>query len=233
MKEIKNLFLTIVAIFLSVFIFNVDTQTNNINNSNNSKKSLSEKFINQTEYGVFNNQVFKVPSFLENNPKILGDQIYSQEDLLNPPKRIYIDLSKQRLYAFEGSQKIYDFLVSTGKWNKTPTGVYQIWIKLRYKTMTGGSEAAGTYYYLPNVPFTMFFANDQHPQWEGYGIHGTYWHDNFGHPMSHGCINMKNEDIEKIYYWANPVLTGNTESIQTSSNNPGTQVIIYGETPEE
>jgi len=78
----------------------------------------------------------------------------------------------------------------------------------------------------------MFFSNDEVPSWRGFGIHGTYWHDNFGHPMSHGCINMKTEEVEQIYYWANPEL-GEKQSIHASANNPGTKIIIYGEAPNE
>lgn len=145
-------------------------------------------------------------------------------------KRIEVDLTNQRLYAFEGDQKVYDFLISSGKWGRTPTGTFKIWIKLRYTKMSGGSKKLGTYYYLPNVPYTMFFANEQVPAYRGFGIHGTYWHNNFGHPMSHGCINMKTEEAEKIFYWANPTL-GDKPSIRATENNPGTDVIIYGTAP--
>ena len=144
-------------------------------------------------------------------------------------KRIEVDLSNQRLYAFEGDHKVFDFLVSTGKYNRTPTGEFTIWIKLRYTKMSGGNKALGTYYYLPNVPFTMFFSNAQYPSHLGYGIHGTYWHSNFGHPMSHGCINMKTEEVEQLYYWAHP--TGEKGTIKATSDNPGTKVIIYGKAP--
>lgn len=146
-------------------------------------------------------------------------------------KRIEVDLTNQRLYAYDGDQKVYDFLVSTGKWGRTPTGTFWIWTKLRYTRMQGGSKALGTYYNLPNVPYTMFFYNDKVPKWRGYGIHGTYWHSNFGHPMSHGCINMKTEEVALIYAWALPDLRGKA-SINVTSDNPGTPVIIYGTAPQ-
>ena len=146
-------------------------------------------------------------------------------------KRIEIDLANQRLYAYEGDRKVYDFLVSTGKWGRTPTGTFDIWIKLRYTKMEGGNKNLGTYYYLPNVPYTMFFYNQSIPKYRGYGIHGTYWHSNFGHPMSHGCINMKTEEVEQLYYWANPPSTAYTT--YANANNPGTKIVIYGEAPNE
>lgn len=147
-------------------------------------------------------------------------------------KRIEIDLSQQRLYAFEGDRKVYDFLISSGKWGRTPTGTFSIWIKLRYTRMTGGKKELNTYYDLPNVPYTMFFANAEIPTWRGFGIHGTYWHNNFGHPMSHGCINMKTEEVAQLYYWADPVLPEGKQSIRVTADNPGTPVIIYGTAPK-
>ena len=78
--------------------------------------------------------------------------------------------------------------------------------------MSGGSKELGTYYYLPNVPYIMFFYNDKVSKSTGYSLHGTYWHNNFGVPMSHGCINMRTGDVAQIYNWA----------------TVGTTVTIYG-----
>jgi lipoprotein-anchoring transpeptidase ErfK/SrfK len=134
--------------------------------------------------------------------------------------------------AYEGDQQIYNFLISSGKWGRTPTGNFRIWIKLRYTKMEGGSKALNTYYYLPNVPYVMYFYNDEIPKWRGYGLHGTYWHNNFGHPMSHGCINMKTEEAGLLYQWANPNL-GDKTSDYATEDNPGTEIVIYGEAPWE
>lgn len=103
---------------------------------------------------------------------------------------IDIDLSQQILYAFEDDTLVNSFYVSTGTYlHPTVTGQYNIYIKLRYTDMRGED------YYLPDVPFTMYF-------YEGYGIHGTYWHSNFGTPMSHGCVNMRTSEAEWLFYWA-------------------------------
>jgi lipoprotein-anchoring transpeptidase ErfK/SrfK len=103
---------------------------------------------------------------------------------------IDIDLSEQRLYAYDGQTMVRSFLVSTGTYlHPTPVGRYSVYIKLRYTDM------AGPGYYLPDVPYTMYF-------YSGYGIHGTYWHDNFGTPMSHGCINMVTEEAGWLYDWS-------------------------------
>ncbi len=189
--------------------------------------NLTGQYDATEQAAIFNNQTLPVPPFLASastQKQVLGSS--------NVAKRIEVDLTNQRLYAFEGENKIYDFPVSTGKWNKTPTGVFRIWIKLRYALMKGGSKSLGTYYYLPNVPYTMYFSNDEHPRTDGFGIHGAYWHNNFGHPMSHGCVNMKEEDVGQIYAWAEPDLNG-ARSIKATQDNPGTEIIIYGEAPQE
>lgn len=141
-------------------------------------------------------------------------------------KWIEIDLTNQILRAHEADRVVSEFPISTGKWGRTPTGDFRIWIKLRYTKMSGGSQALGTYYYLPNVPYTMYF-------YQAFGIHGTYWHNNFGHPMSHGCINMRTPDAEKLFYWADPQIADNQWSVRPTKDNPGTRVVIHGVTPAE
>lgn len=111
-------------------------------------------------------------------------------DVPEDQRWIDIDLSEQRLYAYEGQEIVRSFTVSTGR-PQTPTvvGLFSVWIKLRYTDM------AGPGYYLPDVPYTMYF-------YSGYGIHGTYWHDNFGTPMSHGCVNMVTEEAGWLFNWS-------------------------------
>ncbi|KKS04662.1 hypothetical protein A2W70_05065 [Candidatus Curtissbacteria bacterium RIFCSPLOWO2_02_41_11] len=110
-------------------------------------------------------------------------------------KWIEIDLSDQRLNMKEGDTTVGSFLISSGKWAPTPTGEWRVWTKLRYTRMQGGSKALGTYYNLPNVPYVMYY-------YQGYGVHGAYWHNNFGQPMSHGCVNMKPEEAGIVFNWA-------------------------------
>ena len=149
-----------------------------------------------------------------------------------PNKRIEVDLTRQRVYAYEGSRKVYEFVVSTGLWGRTPTGEFTIWTKVRSQLMKGGDKSIGTYYYLPNVPYVMFFYNDEVEKMRGFSFHGTYWHKNFGHPMSHGCINMVTEDAKTLYEWATPVVTNpKAWSTLSTPDNAGTRVIIYGEAP--
>lgn len=103
---------------------------------------------------------------------------------------IDVDLGDQMLYAYVDNTAVASFLVSTGLPNTpTPTGRFYVWVKLLFDDMRGPG------YYLPDVPYTMYF-------YEGYGIHGTYWHSNFGNPMSHGCINMETGDAGWLFNWA-------------------------------
>lgn len=133
---------------------------------------------------------------------------------------VEIDLSEQKLRAREGDKVTYEFLISSGKWAPTPTGEFRIWIKLRYTKMSGGSQARHTYYYLPNVPYTQYFYKD-------YGLHGTYWHNNFGHPMSHGCVNLSIPDAERLFYWTSPIIPRGRGIVYPSKDNPGTKVVIH------
>jgi len=133
---------------------------------------------------------------------------------------IEIDLSDQRLLAHEGERIVYNFLMSSGKWALTPVGTFRIWSKFKYTKMSGGSKEKRTYYYLPNVPYVMYFYN-------GYGMHGTYWHQNFGEPMSHGCINLATPDAEKLFYWASPVLPKGQSLVRATADNPGLKVVIH------
>jgi hypothetical protein len=147
------------------------------------------------------------------------------------PKHIEIDLANQQLYAFEGSEKVFSFLISSGRWNRTPTGTFHVWEKLRYGKMTGGSVIFGTYYNLPNVPYAIYFSNNDYPDSSGYSINGTYWQKNFGRPTTNGSIDMQIEDAAKLFYWVDPVIT-DKPSVQETQNNPGTPVVIYGTAPQ-
>ncbi len=167
---------------------------------------------------------FNQPIFL-NAPAPLPKAVVAENRVLGAAKAagekwIEIDLSEQRLNAHEGDNIVYSFLVSTGKWAPTPTGEFRIWIKLRYSTMSGGDKSIGTYYYLPNVPYVMFFNN-------AIALHGTYWHNNFGTPMSHGCVNLSTIDAEKIYWWADPPVTPGKSVFYPTKDIPGTRVVVH------
>ncbi len=108
----------------------------------------------------------------------------------NAYKWIEVDLSQQRLYAYENGQLVFKTLISSGvAGHRTPVGRFRIWAKIRRQTMSGPG------YNLPNVQWVMYFAGEN-------AIHGTYWHHNFGRPMSHGCVNATNRAARWLYQWA-------------------------------
>jgi len=105
-------------------------------------------------------------------------------------KWIDVDLSSQTTRAYQGNTVVRSMVVSTGIARyPTPTGRFRIYAKYRSVTMSGPG------YYLTGVPHTMYF-------YRGYALHGTYWHNNFGTPMSHGCINLTRGDAAWLYSWA-------------------------------
>lgn len=103
---------------------------------------------------------------------------------------IQIDLTKQKLIAWEGKTPIYAITVSTGK-KSTPTrvGTFKIQTKLKSTRMRGRN------YDVPNVPYAMFYQGN-------YGIHGAYWHRRFGTPVSHGCVNVAPNHAKWLFDWA-------------------------------
>lgn len=103
---------------------------------------------------------------------------------------IDVNLATQTLTAYEARRPVHTAVVSTGlPHTPTPVGQFRVWVKLRYDDMQGPG------YYLPDVPYVMYFHR-------GYGLHGTYWHHNFGRPMSHGCVNLSNADAQWLFNWA-------------------------------
>ncbi|MGB7414871.1 MAG: L,D-transpeptidase [Thermosynechococcaceae cyanobacterium] len=103
---------------------------------------------------------------------------------------LQVILSRQRLIAWEGGNPVYAVIVSTGKPGMaTPTGVFAIQTKHRLARMRGAD------YDVPDVPYTMYYSGN-------YGIHGAYWHHNFGTPVTHGCVNVAVDHAQWFFNWA-------------------------------
>jgi LysM repeat protein len=102
-------------------------------------------------------------------------------------KQVVVVLSQQRMYAFDNGNLVRELKVSTGlPGSPTVLGDYKVYQKLTAQRMVGPG------YDLPGVPYVMYF-------YQGYALHGAYWHNNFGHPMSHGCVNMPTSEAEWFY----------------------------------
>lgn len=115
------------------------------------------------------------------------------------PRRIDIDLTRQRLTAFEGDLRVWSAGVSTGRDTfETPVGNYSVYGKLLYDDMSGNLQ--GEEYDVRKVPYVQYFH-------KGYALHGTYWHNQFGTGVrrSHGCVNLAMDDAQWLWEWSAPV----------------------------
>jgi hypothetical protein len=154
-----------------------------------------------------------------------------------PPheKHIEVSISEQRLRAFEYDQVVFSTRISSGIPSRTPpgelptatpTGRFRIYSKMPSKHMgsvAGGPEVEDNNgFSLPGVPWTCFFKSPG-----GYAFHGTYWHNNFGLQMSHGCVNMRNEDSLWLFRWTTPEFHATIEShADWERRGNGTLVLI-------
>lgn len=114
---------------------------------------------------------------------------------------IDIDLDAQILVAFEGDTAVYATLISSGlKDHLTTTGLYRVWLKESEADMK--NLKAEDPYSVATVPWTQFF----YPE-EDLALHTAYWHDQFGKPRSHGCVNLAPRDARWLYYWSDPQMS--------------------------
>ncbi|MEH2348785.1 MAG: L,D-transpeptidase [Nostoc sp.] len=121
------------------------------------------------------------------------EQVIAQkiQTLQQSDKRwIQIDLSKQRLIAWEGDRVVYGSAISSGK-KATPTLVGTFNIQSKFKT----TRMRGEDYNVDKVPYVMYYQGN-------YGIHGAYWHKRFGTPVSHGCVNLSPKHAKWLFEWA-------------------------------
>lgn len=121
----------------------------------------------------------------------------------NGEKWIDVNLTKQVLVAYEGTKAVYATLISSGEaglgdhetTKSTKRGIFRIHTK--YISITMDSDAVGEEFELRDVPYVQYFE-------DGYALHGAYWHDKFGKPKSHGCINLSPEDARRLFWWTEP-----------------------------
>lgn len=140
-------------------------------------------------------------------------------------KRIEVSIVNQTLTAYEDDTVALQTKISSGlpyrppgklSWN-TPKGNYNIFSKMPSKHMGDGQLAADYDYELPGVPWVCFFEPDN-----GVATHGTYWHTNYGTPMSHGCVNMRTEEAKWLFRWTTPI----AEPGDWEKRGYGTRVIV-------
>lgn len=121
----------------------------------------------------------------------------------NGEKWIDVNITKQVLVAYEGTKAVFATLVSSGEaglddpetTKSTKRGIFRIHTK--YISITMDSDVVGEEYELRDVPYVQYFEG-------GYALHGAYWHDGFGQPKSHGCINLAPDDARRLFWWTEP-----------------------------
>ena len=132
-------------------------------------------------------------------PKSLDDVDERPEGVGENDLWTEVDLYEQTIAAYEGDRLVFATLISSGL-NRWPTyqGLFNVDPENRFQeTKMGGAEGQVDYYFVEDVPHTMYF--DLRNE---IALHGAYWHDRFGYKHSHGCVNMPPQDSEWIYYWS-------------------------------
>jgi hypothetical protein len=135
-----------------------------------------------------------------------------------------INISKQTLVAYEGTRAVYATLISTGEagledpehTKATKRGIFRIHTK--HVSTTMDSDTVGEEFELRDVPYVQYFE-------QGYALHGAYWHDRFGTPKSHGCINLTPEDARRLFFFTEPALPEGWHSV--SKKLTGTVLFVH------
>lgn len=151
----------------------------------------------------------------------------------NDEKWLDINLSTQTLVAYVGSKPVYATLVSTGRIKdeldplknfETPSGMFRITSKHLSATMDGDHALDGPYS-IEDVPYVMYFQL-------AYALHAAFWHNGFGRPRSHGCINLAPADAKFVFNFIEPFLPVPWHGVYPLPDTFGTRLYIHGKTPE-
>lgn len=144
---------------------------------------------------------------------------------LQPWERwVDVSLDKQILVAYEGERPVFVSLVSTGKKGTaeepfvTPEGRWRIRSKHISTTMDGNTASDGNYS-IQDVPWTMFFEGS-------FALHGAFWHQGFGRPRSHGCVNLGPSAARWLFNWTTPFLPDGWHGVHAHAGSPGTTVVV-------
>ncbi len=146
---------------------------------------------------------------------------------------IDVELATQTLVAYEGARPVFATLVSTGAGapgtdTATRKGTFRIWVKLLSSTMdnlepirddSAHPAAEGARYSMEDVPYVQFFD-------KAIALHGVFWHDDFGHVHSHGCVNLAPRDAARLFAFTGPRLTAGLSAILPARTEPGTVVRV-------
>lgn len=134
-------------------------------------------------------------------------------------KTILVSLPEQRMAAYEVNRPVFTARISSGvgkRYANTPTGDFKTFFKRPAGHMSGG-DGVSSFYDLPGVPWTSYITDG------GVSFHGTYWHNDYGAPHSHGCINLPPEKAKWLYRWTTPVVPADTQQVY----KPGAGTTVY------
>ena len=133
-------------------------------------------------------------------------------------KKIVVDVAKQEITCFEGETPVFSTRTATGYGsNRTPRGEYEVLRKSHTAYMIGGE--GDDYYNLPGVSFPTYFTRS------AIAVHGTYWHNDYGRPRSHGCVNVLNDAAQFVFRWTAPAVPYDQHQIMVKRGE-GTKVIV-------
>lgn len=145
---------------------------------------------------------------------------------LRPHERwIDVDLERQVLTAYAGAEPVLTTLISSGRGsgdaeNATPKGEHRIWVKLRASDMDNlENPEASRYYAIQSVPWVMYFE-------KGYGLHGAFWHHDFGQVRSHGCVNLSPLDAHRLFHWTSPHVPSGWTAVFPTEYERGTLIRV-------
>lgn len=131
-------------------------------------------------------------------------------------KVIVVDLKRQKLTAYLKKRQVFQAQLASGYFDgETPQGEFRVERKQPSRHMAAGGDVGA--FDLPGVPWVCYIS------WTGVSLHGTYWHNNYGNPMSHGCINLSPEDAKWVYRWTDPYVPLKKKN---SFSDEGTRVIV-------
>ncbi|MBI5839007.1 MAG: L,D-transpeptidase [Chloroflexi bacterium] len=162
---------------------------------------------------------FYVPTY---NMRLIPDDELAllSPDVPDAEKNIHVDLTEQLVTAFEGETMVFSSRCSSGaKGTRTPAGDFSTYHKGPSIHMTNQGDAVNNIYDLPGVPWCSFFSGD------GAAFHGTYWHNDYGRPRSHGCVNLPSEAAKFIYCWTRPKVPVDTDYLHLPGQGTRVQIV--------
>lgn len=157
-------------------------------------------------------------------------------DVREPPegvgqeeKWIRVDLTHQTLEAYQGTMPVFVTLISSGlpesEETVTPTGEFAVSFKHVTDDMAGSVGDGEEVYQVADVPWVQYIHRN-------IALHASFWHSKYGHPKSHGCINLSPADARFLFDWTGPHLPDGWHGAAATKDNPGTKVFVVGETPK-